>query len=458
MDHRDVIWITLESVRQDFTSIAGGDRETTPNLKRIATEGAAFTDCYAHGIWTRSSSASILTGQAPSAHQAWSNDAKLSDEIQTIPEAFRDSGYKTAGVSPIAQVSSATGLDRGFENFHYLGRSSLLSESGPLACLRWLANLRHHSGGLTLNPNEHCLGYFTNYIAKDYINEAANQSQPLFLYLHHGDSHHPYVPPLPFRQKFDSDLSDEAIELALEMSERLHELIALKDPFTDEEWQTLRTLYQESISYVDHLVGQLINYARQQLQDPIIIVTADHGELFGEQGLLAHMLVANTAVSNVPLVVNGIEGLPSDGLIQPADIMKILCEDLNIDHKVPIGQDIRKSPREFAVTQRGGTRAQAKLKAIQSYCDDYPTDRFHSGDLTSVRTKKWRYQTSDMRSELFELPDEDRDVSDVYPETAEELDQVCEEWLDEYGGPVGEAEAAQLTDEMESQLTDLGYL
>ena len=461
MVSRDVIWVTFESTRQDHTSLDEHSRNTTPYLTELATDGTAFKQCYSHDIWTRSSSASILSGLAPSAHRTWSDEAKLPKEITTIPEAFRDAGYRTACISPNPQLSPSTGLDRGFDHFHHLIKSTLIEEAGLSTFLRWLLNLRRHSGGFTRDGRQHCIGYLSTQIAKRHIDAAVDSGDSLFLYLHHGDSHHAYVPPITWRDRFAEDLPmpiDDGINLAVEMSKQLHEFIAQDHPFTDDEWQTLRVLYDTSIAYVDYLTGTLVEYARQQLDDPIIIVTADHGELFGESGLLAHMLVANTAVSHVPLVVSGLDELPNGGLIQHADVMKMICTDLGVSHSIPVGQDVREQHRQFAVTQRGGARARKKLEKINQYNDAFPADEFHREDLTSIRTSDWRYQFSEEGAELFDPVDETTDVSDTYPTVADRLDELSQVWLNDVGQPVGKADTAEFDDEMTGQLRDLGYL
>jgi arylsulfatase A-like enzyme len=461
MSNRDILWITLESVRQDRTSLGGHHRDTTPNLAALAGEGAACDGCYSHDIWTRSSSASILTGQAPSAHRTWSTEASLPAGITTIPESARDAGYRTVCVSPIGQLSPSTGLDAGFEHFHYLNRSTLLSEAGPHAFARWLLNIRRHSGGITRDGNQHCTGYLCNAIAKRHIDAASSKDEPLFLYLHHSDSHHAYVPPIHWRDEFADELpfsADRAVDLALDMADRRHEHISTGELFSADEWRALRTLYDTGIAYVDHLTGELVDYARTELDDPVIVVTADHGELFGERGLLGHILVANTAVTNVPLVVLGLEDFSGDGLIQHADVMRMLCADLGIEHPVPIGRDVRDDHRQFAVTQRGGERARRNLDEISRHNDGFNDDRFHTGDLTSLRTEEWRLQFSAEGSDLFALPDETTDVSEAHPAVVDRLEARGRTWIENFGGPVGDPGTAEFDEATREQLAELGYL
>lgn len=363
---RDVIWISLESIRQDHTSLGSHDRNTTPFLKSISRSGTSSKHCYSHDIWTRASSASILTGYPSSAHQAWSLESSLPEEIETIPEKFTEAGYQTSCITPIAQISHATGLDRGFEHFHTLNKSNILNEAGFLSLAKWALNIRRHSGGFTMDGGRHCTGYLINDIAKRYI-KAVEEDEPLFLYLHHGDTHHAYVPPVAWREKFESDLPlpvDEAIDLAVDMSKNLHRYIASEEPFSEDEWTALEVLYDTSIAYVDYLVNRLVTFAKDHLDDPIIVITSDHGEFFGHRGLLAHMLDTTAEVSNIPLVVLGLDTLPNNSLIQPADVMKIICKELNIAHDVPAGIDVRTDEREFAITQRSGARADKKLHRV----------------------------------------------------------------------------------------------
>lgn len=465
MGTRSIVWITLESVRQDHTSIRDYRRDTTPNLRRIAneSESGAYTNCFSHGIWTRTSTASILTGRAPVDHNVLSEDDKLSDDVTTIPEALSNHGYRTACVSPIAQISNATGLDSGFDDFNYLGLNTLLEEVGLQTLLQYMFNIRKHSAGLTTETRKHCTGYLNTALAKNHIRDAGRANEPLFLYVHLGDSHHPYYPPKGWRSRFEDDLEvplNQALSIALDMSDRLMEHIASGTPFTEAEWNAINVMYDTTLSYVDHLAGTIFEYTREQLDNPIIVITADHGELFGEDGCLAHMLVANSAVSNVPLVISGLDGVTgiSESLIQPGDVFEMLKADCDLPITVPVGKDIRKTPRSAAVTQRGGKRAQQKIEKAREYNPEFDSKQYHEGTLTSLVTNEYRYQQSDSGSELFALPDETTDISKQKPDVMQRFQERCEMWLDEHTVSRESTGDAEFSEEMEQQLRELGYL
>lgn len=461
---RDIVWITLESVRQDHTSLGGYHRDTTPFLRSLGerTDGAAFTNCFSHDIWTRASSASILTGLASSAHRTWTQEARLSGDVPTIPEALRRAGYRTVCVSPNPQLSEATGLARGFDRFQYLGKSTLVEEAGVSTVLRYLTKLNSHSAGYTTDTPKHSIGYLSDAIARRRIREAARDDENLFLYVHLGDSHHPYYPPKPYQDLYADGFEmsvEEALAFAMEMSDDLHGYVARGVPFTEDEWDALYAMYDASVRYVDEILRSIVECADEELDDPIVVVTSDHGELFGEKGMLAHMVVADDAVSHVPLVVAGVDGLTGEGLVQHADAMKTVLAEAGVDADVPVGVDLRADDREFAVTQRSGQRCAHKVDIIGERDASFDSSRYRTGDLTSLRTDDYRYQRSDDGEELFALPDEVTNVSTEHPDAREELAEKYEAWLNAYGLPRSEREEyAEFDESMTSHLEDLGYL
>lgn len=463
--NRDIVWVTLESIRRDRTSQGGHERQTTPNLVRLASreDAIGFENAVTHSIWTRPSTASILTGRAPSDHRVWSAEAALPDGMRTIPEQLRDAGYRTVGVSANPQFSPATGLDRGFERFHYLQRGSLIDEAGLGTVCRYLLNVRRHSAGLTTDTRQHCLGFLHDSIARRHVRQAADGDRPLFLYVHLGDSHHPYCPPKGFRDRFADELTlppADALAAVLDTSDRLHEYIADGVPFDEERWNALSVLYDTCLAYVDALAGSIVDAALSRLDDPVIVVTADHGELFGEDDLLAHMLSMHTAVTDVPLVVCGLdEQAEADGPVQHADVWATLSGRSIPSVDVPVGRDLVTEARSVAVTQRGGERAAKKIETIAAHNPSFDGDRYGRGAVTSLRTESHRLRHDADGEALFDLRDETDDISETEPELAAELSDATNEWLRDRGQPSAQrGEEATFTPEMQSRLENLGYL
>ncbi len=463
----NIIWITIESTRADHTSLHGYDRDTTPNLRRIADldTSRSFSQCMSHGIWTRSSIASLLTGTWPSRHRAGMDSERIPASLKTVPELLSAEGYHTAAISPNANLSSATDLNRGFDDFVWLDKSTILDEVSKTTILKNLINIRTHGGGVTSDTRRHNTGYMMEEMAKRRLRSFTNSNEPFFLYLHFGDPHHPYYPPLPTLKREANRLSltpKEAGELALHHHSHIDELIAQGCPYTEGEWRTLTALYDGVIEYADRLVGELFDYTTAlNLDDTIVVITADHGESFGEQGLLGHRIGVHDGLIHVPLVIYGSEeALNYEGdMIQHIDVMQTLLKEIGSDISQFQGIDLSTEIRTHTITQRGARRCQKLLDIYRDRNPEFDVARYHPGTLTVIRTAEFKYLKGDNSSKLIRLPDENTDVTAHYDGVTQRLDKKLTRWLESDGTPITESESVDgaFTEAMREQLTDLGY-
>ncbi|TSD14055.1 sulfatase [Haloglomus irregulare] len=467
MDSRpNIVWVTLDSVRQNRTTMGGHHRDTTPRLQRMAEVGRSFSTCIAAGIWTLPSSASILTGTYPSHNTVGIDGESVPSELPTVAERFSDSGYRTACLSRNGHLSGATGMDRGFDRFSWLAASTVLPAAGPRTLAKYLLNIRRHSAGFTTETAKHATPFLMNDIAKRWLDDLAGE-EPFFCYLHYNEPHRPFVPPLPWQSRYADEIDatvEEAIDIAMEAHRDMHARVASGDPLTEREREALLAMYDAEVAYTDECIGRLHDRVRglDTDRETLFLVTADHGEMLGDRGLLAHNLVVDDALVNVPLVATGLDGLTdgdglapaNDDIVQHTDLMRTLLEAGEADTDGIQGVDLRTERREFAISQRSPTDFELYLEHDPSF----ETSRFHAGLLTGLRTETHRYQRSDDRAELLRLPDETTDVSDSEPELAAELDERLDEWLATEGAPVGEGRDAEFDDAMRRQLSDLGYV
>lgn len=466
MENRDIVWITLESVRWDHTSFSGHSRDTTPELFELSQRRSAnaFNNCYSHGIYTRSSSASILTGRAASNHGVGIFRDVLPESVSTIPQHLSEHGYRTVGISPNGHLSYGTELDRGFDDFVYINRDTIRSAVPYPILVKYLLNIRNHSGGFTADTNKHCLSYLNNHLLKRYAERAKSTAESVFLYAHYGDTHHSYCPPEKWRRHFEQDLVvsvEDAIEFAVYMKENILQLMADGSTLSTEEWNALEVMYDTLIAYVDHMVAEVVSEVSEVLDDPIVVITSDHGENFGEMGLLGHRLTINDALANVPLIVDGLElDVDSDALIQHADVFKMIFEDIGLDVEIPAGVDVRKSRREFAVAQLGGKRCQQNLNELQKYNPEFPRERFHETDMTALITEDRIYRRSEDKKELFDTSSPE-EVELLDSAELEAFEQKYQEWYDTYGKPIlvdQNVPEKEIDGAIQQHLRDMGYL
>jgi uncharacterized sulfatase len=383
---------------------------------------------------------------------------RVPDELTTVPELFRDVGYRTACLSRNSHISTATGLDRGFDRFEWLAADTLLEAAGPRSLAKYALNVRRHSAGLTPDTAKHATPYLMNDIATRWLDDLAD-AEPFLFYLHYNEPHRPYYPPLPWLDRYTADLditAQEAADISMDVHRNLMERVAAGCDLSDREMGALKAMYDAEVAYTDEMVGRLVDAVRERVsEDTVVVVTADHGELFGEHGLLSHRWVLDDALINVPTVVHGADlDVADDDLVQHVDILQTLLARAGGDVSQLQGIDLDDRERDYVVAQRSPMDFEGLLGADP----EYDTSRFHSDLLTALRTREFKYQTSGERSELFALPDETTDAGDDYPEMAEELAALAESWLADEGAPVGEAQHAEFDDAMRKQLADLGYL
>ena len=99
-EKKDVYFVVWDTTRSDHLSPYGYQRDTTPNLNRIADNSAVFSDANASGGWTPPSVASLFTGLLSVNHRVDFTPTKeridIPSEVNTLAEVMRDAGYHTA--------------------------------------------------------------------------------------------------------------------------------------------------------------------------------------------------------------------------------------------------------------------------------------------------------------------------------------------------------------------------
>jgi len=466
----NVVWVTLESVRADHTSVHGYGRDTTPNLERIAAraDGARFGNCFSQSIWTPASSASMLTGTHLFRHGVGLDgnaEEPLRSDLRTVPELLGENGYLTACLSSNPYLSAATGLDRGFEKFSWLSLKHLYKHRETvLPMLAYIARLRTYAHGFSLEGHEHNLTYVMQRVLQRWVRSFSRGDDPFFLYVHCPNPHLPYTPPEKYIDRYLTD-DEFAPEAALDLSferygsqERVIENIADGADFTDREWRTIEALYDAEIAYADELVGRLFDTVEAlDGRETVFVVTGDHGDLFGEQGLVGHNLVLDDGLTNVPLVTHNLDTdeVDTESLVQHIDVTRTVAARLGCDHEQFQGRPLSETPYDTVISQRG-------VAQFESYLDVDPgfdTDRFHADPVSAVRTGEFKYLESEARTELFRLPDETEDVEAHYPHTAARLRAELGRRIDDPHPTAGpSADETNFTPEMREQLSDLGYI
>lgn len=471
MNHQpNILWLSLESVRADHTPMYGYTRNTTPHLEALGQrdDATVFHNGIAASNWTRPSTASMLTGTHYSTHNTGGRSArgtKLPDFLDTLPQLLRDTGYHTALFSPAPQISADTGLDRGFEYYTQLRmRRENFLPSGDDTWDSWVCAFNHLLDNPTLDPRalKEDLEGNTNGLLYRKVKKwsrTVSDRQPFFAFAHIWSPHNRFWPPRTFRDAFTDDIEFEtraAFDFAVSEYDDLAAKIANDHSFTDDEWEAIKAMYDAEILHADYTLDKIVQRVRSVSdRDLVIVVTGDHGELFGEKGVISHKIVLHDAVIRVPMVVVGIDGV-ADGpemMTQHIDLTYTLASITDTVTDQFAGRDIRSDDRPYAISQR-------REWDFSEYTDinpDFDHSRYIKEPYTAVSTATHKYIESESHRHLYERPDETTDLIEEAPDIAADLS----ERIDEEGIEWPEAfqnNEATFDESTREHLHDLGYL
>lgn len=329
----NVLLLVSDSLREDFVATS---RTDTPTLDRIREQGVTFTRARSPGPGTAVSMPAILSGSFPFTH----GYINITPEHPAVAPRLSENGFSTAGFHSNGWCDANHGYDRGFDRLEDI---EVEQTDGPLTTpSRWL--IRELSSGFPNFPNltkfrrtgpmELITKGIVDAVAKlapaarnDVTADASsindrlvewiqNSDSPRFGWAQYMDTHFPYMPP-------DSDYSrKEQIRLNYRMTRNR----VSDKSITPKDQRSILDLYSEEINYLDSELQKLFQELEDQgeLSKTLIIFTADHGELLGENGKFAHKSARlDSPLTHVPLVVWA-EDLPSRWVHEPVSLVDIV--------------------------------------------------------------------------------------------------------------------------------------
>ena len=312
----NVLLLILDTVRAKSLSVYGYDLPTTPSLERFAERGVVFERALASAPWTLPSHATMFTGRLPFEHQA-SWERPLDATHPTLAEALASRGYATAGfVSNLLYGDREYGLARGFAHYEdypvSLGQVVLSSALGR--AISGASRLRTLLGYHELLNRKDARRITDDFLAWHARREGG---RPYFAFLNYFDAHEPYLPPAGYAARFGPARGDADFEHVVTVEQGARAEIRDKWAQTGPQADAERAAYDGAIAYLDEHLGRLFQEleARGELDETIVIVTSDHGEQFGEQGLYGHINSLYLPVLHVPLVIAYPAGAPAGSRI-----------------------------------------------------------------------------------------------------------------------------------------------
>ena len=421
----------------------GYHKQTTPNIDRIASEGALFLNHITPGIWTLPSHASLFTGRYVSGHGADVHFEALAVEFPTAAELLGKLGYQTVGFSNNGWVSRRTGVARGFQEFYLVSR-----EISGRREVEWF-----YVGKTYFQPEsgESDKGSLkTVNLAVSWLENRWRRDKPFFMFINFIEPHGPYWPPEPFRSRFlPPGVSDEEARRVprLESVEEVIDYRVGKLRLSEREWMIEKALYDGCTATVDDRIGKLYSYLEEQglVDDTIIIITSDHGDFQGEHPqCIEHHLCAYDELVRVPLIIRYPRVIPRNvkvkWLSQTVDILPTILDMLNVKDaeywKTIQGVSLmpsileNKPVREWALIEYNKSVQQFFL--IWRKYPDFDIRRYNYW-FKALRTLKYKYiWYSNGIDELYDLendPGEKRNIAHENPDLVRKMMNELEKIL-----------------------------
>ena len=339
----NILFIMADQLAARYLPAYGHALVQTPNLSRLAGEGVVFENCYSTSPLCAPARATIMNGLLPSRTGVYDNAAEFPSAIPTWAHYLRLQGYHTC----LSGKMHFVGPDQlhGFEE-------RLTTDIYP-ADFGWTPDWRlkqeridwwYHNMTSVLQPG---IAEITNQLEFDddvlfqakrklYDYARFSPDKPFAMAVSFTHPHDPYAA----RKKFWDLYKDEDIDLPTTPhlprtkldahSQRLYDVSAMADyTVTTKDIRAARHGYYANISYVDDLIGQLIDTLKAlgKLDNTVIVFTSDHGDFLGERGLWYKMSFLEPS-AHVPLIIWHPDSMKPHRVVEPvslADIMPTLA-------------------------------------------------------------------------------------------------------------------------------------
>lgn len=338
---RHLVIVTIDTLRADRIGAYGNASVATPNIDRIAQQGAMALHGAVHVPLTRPSHISLFTGLYPSEHGIRDNvSPPLAKNVPVLAEILKQQGFRTAAFVSSIVLSKQSGLARGFDV--YSDKFEVGEDDA-----RFLNTIQKR-------------GDHTTAEAIAWLQDGGSERR--FAWVHLYDPHDPYEPPEPYASRYTG------------------------------------RLYDGEVAWSDELVGRLDQALADAglRDDTLLVVTSDHGEGLEEHGEAVHGFFVYETTLRVPLVLRGpgvTAGTKMSTVARTIDLVPTVMDLLALGAARP-----KASGRSLAEALRG-----AALDDEPSFAESLvPLVHYGWSDLRALRIGRWKYILAP-RPELYDL-------------------------------------------------------
>jgi choline-sulfatase len=256
-DKPNVIFYIIDGAAAEYMSVYGYNRRTTPNLERLAAEGAVFENAHSNSSWTKISVPSFMTSLHNSVLGGYQTESDpLPEQAVPMAERMHKAGYMTEVLTSNPYCGRLSSLDRGVDSMVDTELIDYDPNKAP--------------------PSEELHREFWSF-------REAYPGEPFWVHFQPTDVHRPWKPVAPFaglfatldeRRVFDEMMKKMEKVTSQNYADQIEK--AGVDPALYS--QISRKLYDESMAHQDHTIGKLVERLKErgEWENTLFIVAADH--------------------------------------------------------------------------------------------------------------------------------------------------------------------------------------
>jgi arylsulfatase A-like enzyme len=419
----NIIFIMADDHAAQAISCYGSRINSTPNIDRLASEGAIFNNCFCTNSISSPSRAVILTGKYSHLNGVVDNHQAFNGLQDTYPKYLKQAGYQTAIVGKWHLKSEPTGFDYW----------NVLPGQGA-----------YHNPVLIENgvKQEH-QGYVTDIIADEALNwlEERDSDKPFCLMIHNKAIHADWESDdkhanmfedikIPEPQTFNDDYAGRSAQIAnhqlligpsqwgLHYKYRFGEM-PIQGSFQEKkEWMYQRYIkdYLRCVASADENIGRVLDYLDETglRKNTIVVYTSDQGFFLGEHGLYDKRFMYEESL-RMPLIIR----YPEE--IKPATVVDDIV--LNLDFAETIldyaNVEIPKDMQGHSFRQLAQGKKQENWRGGMYY--RFYEDNYGIGPHEGIRTQRYKlihFLYGDNAWELFDLKDDPNEMKNLYTDAS----------------------------------------
>ncbi len=373
MNQKNILFITSD--QQHFSTLGAlNPKIKTPNLDRLAERGILFERAYCPNPVCTPSRASMITGQYPSFHEAWTIGCMLPEDTRTIGHQLMENGYRTgligkAHFHPLARTEEYPSLeclpilrdldfwrdfrgpwygfdtieltrnhtDEGWVGMHY---AIWMEEQG----FDWEPHFEKiGEDGRRINskerlswslPEEFHYNIWIREKTNEFMDQAVAENKPFMAWASFHDPHPSYLVPEPWASMYNPEDMEPGEFVEGEHAKNPPHFALTRD--RDADWSDYReehgshgchyhnndkkklqeemAVYYGMVSFMDHEIGKILDHLDEKglTEDTLIVFTTDHGHFLGQHGLVAKGPFHYEDMLKIPMIAAG-PGVVSDG-------------------------------------------------------------------------------------------------------------------------------------------------